>query len=310
MKRTGYLSLSLLAVNLIYSGSVNAAYLHETATVYLIEPNLAGLDFYQKYYYVNKSEYLLVREQNMLLSITPDIELGIKVPFTNYVTRELTFSRLGDVKFHLNFATDWFEKAGKFNYFLEYNVGTGASIDELTTHPMESYGHQEWRTGLIYFRKWDYFSISANLFYVFKNKDEKTLFQSFFGDGVTLNPFNEQSYRRAFGFNPKNDQAYFYEGNLKNDNMEYGLAVNSELVYPFVPFVEGTFSHDFWGAQSKSRYVRLAPGLGLFRTQLITGFKYFMADDHFSIKVSFYVPLGDLSTTYGFGAGLGVRIDF
>ncbi len=297
----------LLVFSLIFPALVNASYLNETNTVYLIEQDLAGIEVYQKMYYVNADQVIWVREHNLLLSLGKSVELGIKVPYVNQVNRSINFSRLGDVKFHLNFLTGWFKSFGQFNYFVEFNIGNGPRYTELTTHPMEAYGFQELRTGLIFFKRFDYFSIHANLFYVFRNQNELGFFNSFFGDGQTLNIFQKTAWQRGLGFNPNNENTFFYKGNYANDNLEYLLGFNSDLSYPMVPFVEFTFSHAF---KPNSAFVQKAPGAGYYRSQITVGTKFFMADDHFVLKLAFMLPVLDLRNSHSFGAGAGVRIDF
>jgi len=300
----------VLIVNLaLFSiAPIEASYLNEVGTVYLVEPNLAGLEFYQKMYFVNKNQVIFVREQSLYLSLARDIELGIKVPYLNNVQREISFNRLGDVKFHLNFGTDWFKSFAKINFFLEHNIGGGPKFDEISTHSMESYGFWEWRLGLIFFKKLKYFSIHANFFYVLRGQGERTIFDAFF-DGNTLNIFDKVAYERGLGFNPANKDAFFARENLANDNLEYLVGFNSELSYPFVPFIELTFSHDFRGPAYKT-YPHRAPGSGYFRSLISLGAKYFLSDDHFTLKISFIIPYGELSETFVWGSGLGVRLDF
>ena len=77
-----------------------------------------------------------------------------------------------------------------------------------------------------------------------------------------------------------------------------------------MPFFEVTFSHDFYGEDSPNRYPKLGPGFGVFRSQVIIGTKFFMAEDKFSVKFSLFAPVGQLADIYGWGGGLGIRLDF
>ena len=310
MQKSFQLAFVLLALSNLGS-PLGASELYEARTVYLVENSLAGIELFQKFYYVDADTFIMVREQSLFLSISSDIELGFKVPIVNQFSKLNSFSsRLGDLKIHLNFATDWFKEHLKLNYFLEYNVGSGPKIDDLGNHPMEGYGYPEWRTGLIMFKRFKYFSLHGNLFYVFRNYNEAGLFDTFFEDGQTLNLLNLEAYRRGLGFNPKHPKTFFNEFRLKNDNIEYLAAVNTELFYPFVPFFEVTFSHDFYGEDSPNNYPRPGPGFGVFRSQIILGAKFFMAEDKFSIKLSLFAPVGQLANIYGWGKALGIRLDF
>lgn len=289
----------------IAGNSIYGSLLHELRTVYLVAPDLAGVELTQRAYYDPEGYLVWYREQNLSLSITEDVELGFHVPYIIHSEGELDFSRLGDLKVHLNFATDWFKSAGLFNYYLEYNSGSGPPYTDLTTHELESYGYPEWRTGLIFMRKTDYVTFHANLYYVFRGENEVGFF-----DGMAFNVFTKETWERALGFNYNDDRNFFYKGNFKNDNIEYLFAVNTDLLYPLVPFTELTFSHDFYGDQMAQKYSRRAPGSGYYRSQISAGTKLFLANDNLAFKTALVLPVGELSDTFDWALTLGMRLDF
>lgn len=292
---------------LLFFSAASAASIHEVRTVYLTEPGYAGIDLYQKFYYGPGEKYAFVREHNLLLSLGRSAELGIQVPYANVREKQQAFDRLGDVKIHLNTATDWFSSFMVTNFYIEYNTGSGAAFTDLNTHPLEAYGYPEWRTGLIFFKRWLTFSLTGNIFYVFKGARPDGTREVNFIDGMTLNIFNKDAYNRAFGFNPQRSENFFYYKNLENDNLEYMIAVNTDLFHPFVPFIELTYSHDF---TSDSEFIRRAPGAGIDRSQISIGSKFFLAENRFALKTALIIPVGDMTDMYSIGGSFGARIDF
>lgn len=297
--------------NLALSSIASASTLHELKTVWLEEPDLAGIEVTQKMYLDPDGSVLLLREQNLFLSLADWIELRIQVPWVNYIVNsQKSSSSAGDVKLSLNFATEWFQELFQTNYYLEYNTGSGPKYNDINNHPMGSYGYPEWRTGLIFFKKTFYVSLHFNLFYVFRGEGPKSSREFTLLDGFYLNVFEEETYKRGFGFAAKHPDAFFYYRKLLNDNLEYNFAVNSEIFYPFVPFLEFTFSHDFRRGENTNVYPVKGPGSGYYRSQFTLGTKYFFPEEHFSLKASMTLPVGELSNLYTTGFSLGARLDF
>lgn len=290
----------------LFGVPLQAAVLHETRTVFLLEQGLAGFDIYQKMYLSN-GDLIFVREQSLLLAMSKRVELGIHIPYINSVQRQGTFSRIGDMKISLNIATDWFRRYILTNFFLEHNTGTGPSYFEASTNKMEAYGFPEWRMGLIFLRKFELWAAHLNIFYVMRGarddgEREKTLF-----NGMTFDVLKQESWNRWLGFNPSDERNFFYRGNFSNDIFEYNIAASTDLLYPFVLFSEMTFSHDF---RSYRGFRPQAPGSGIPRWQMIVGGKFFMADDHFALKAAVVLPVGSLTDIYSLGIALGARMEF
>ena len=296
----------LIGSILLLPGGLLSAQLNELRTVNLLGDKTLKIEFFQKTYSAKK-EWVFQRDQLISFSLSRRVEFGLNFPHLNYIDRsgELR-NRLGDTKIFFNFATDWFSKYITLNYYLEWNTGSGPKYTGLDNHPLESYGYEEWRTGLIFFKslKKIPISIHTNLFYVFRSESEPTLFASFFNED-TLNIFAREAYNRALGFNPAHSQTFFYYKNFVNDNIELNMGFNTDIWYPFVPFLElvvhFVFSRDF---------PRRAPGSGIMRNQISMGTKFFFYEDQFSTKLLVTLPLPPLHTLYDVGLGLGFSCEF
>ncbi|MDH5719979.1 MAG: hypothetical protein OEZ13_05075 [Spirochaetia bacterium] len=300
------------------NNSLKASAFQELRTAYTMDENHVGLDVTQKFFYSGKNYYSFVREHEILLPLSNETELGINYAYLDQVKPAFNVSRTGDIKVHLNYKTDLLKKILDTNFFIQYNSGSGPEYTEFNTHPMESYGFPELRYGFIFFRKFSYFSLHFNLFYVFRqekiveNEDGTLTSEKEVNvmKGITLNIFRKYAYKRVFGFNYTNEKNFFYYKNLKNDNLEYLLALNTDLAYPFIPFIEFTFNHDFQIEQRKDNYYEYAPGSGYFRSQFIGGIKSLFAEEKFIVKTAFVVPLGEMKNVYKWGLTLGVFLEF
>ena len=282
-----------------------AGKLYELNTVSLQKQELASINVFQRLYFDANDDLIFVRDHILILALSRKVELGVNIPYINQVKGlDNSFGRGGDIKIYLNIATEWFSKYLALNYYVEFNTGSGAEYINPETNPMESYGYEEWRTGIIGFKYFKYLGIHWNLFYVFRGENETGLFDSFF-NGDTLNIFGAEAYKRGLGLNPAHETSFLYYKNFKNDNIELNLAINTDLFYPFVIFLEATLSFDFG-----SEFISKAPGSGIMRNQVILGTKIFLIDQKLVIKFASFMPIGPLFNIYRAGIGLGVAIHF
>ncbi|MCS6984491.1 MAG: hypothetical protein NZM25_05105 [Leptospiraceae bacterium] len=283
-----------------------AGYLHETRTVYLLEPGLVSFDIYQKFYKDGPNRIFL-REQSIFLALSKKLEMQIHIPYINSLQQHYHFHRFGDIRLSLNWATNWFKPFLLTNFFVEYNFGTGPNYRDENTNKMESYGYPELRLGPLVMKKVGVFYYHANFFYVARGaRDdggrERTIF-----NGFDLNILESRAWRKWLGFNPREESNFFYYRNFFNDILEYSLAISSDLYYPIVLFQEITFSHDF---RSYQGFNPRAPGSGIARFQYSMGTKLLLSEDHFALKLVFFLPIGELGDIYEVGMGFGVRVEF
>ncbi len=305
-----------------FNNSLFASRFFELTTTYIQEQNTTTFDIFQRLYFDKVGNVYTIREHSLYLPLGSLAQLGIDIPHILHGGKSQSFvSRIGDIKVHLNIATKWFAKYFFLNFYLEYNTGTGSEYTKLETFPFEAYGFTEFRLGFIGFKPFRYISLHWNLFYVFRGEREIGLFDSFFNDQV-LNIFAAEAWIRALGLNPVNKNTFFYYQNIANDNLEILLAINTKASYPFVPFLELTFSFDFGGRVEISQpltgepsdikdYIRKAPASGIIRAQIVLGGKVFFNFDDFVFKFALFFPLGEeLAQFYHTGFGLGLQMQF
>ncbi len=84
------------------------------------------------------------------------------------------------------------------------------------------------------------FFFHANLFCVFREKDREGFY-----NGLYLNPVEKETYRKAFGLNFMADGTFLDPKRLENDYAAASLALNTDTLYPFIPWVSAYASRRF-----------------------------------------------------------------
>ena len=299
------LCIKIFLFCVLLSSQIYSLELNELKTVHIPKPGSVQIGTFQRFYFTQDHEFIFQRDHFINLALGKNLSLYLNIPYLNYLTRnKKTLSKMGDIKLHLNLALEWFPKYILINYYLEFNTGSGADYNQLENHPIENYGHEEWRTGFIGFQDFSYFAFHWNLFYVFRSESEPTLFGSFFNT-KTLNIFKKEAWERGLGFNPVHEETFFYKNNFLNDNLDINLGFNTEKLYPFAPFLEILININF-----KSNFPRKAPGSGIMKNQLSLGSKFFLNQDRFVIKAAFFIPLPTLSELASWGLGFGFYFEF
>ncbi len=290
----------------LVSSQVFSAQLNELSTVGLLRGSLINIEIFQRFY-AAKSEWVFQRDQLISFPLGRRVEFGLNLSHVNYLKRaSKVLTRFGDIKLFLNIATDWFQKYITLNYYIEFNTGSGPDYTDLNNHPLEGYGHEEWRTGLIFFKNFSrvFIAFHGNLFYVFRSAGEPTFFGAFFNEDV-LNIFAKEAYNRGLGLNPIHKKTFFYYKNFMNDNIEFSLGINTEVWYPFIPFLEMTTSFVF-----SDNFQRKTIGSGIMKNQLSVGSKIFLKNNYFSYKFLLIIPIPNLNQLYDVAWGFGMQVKF
>ena len=290
---------------LILCSGIYSLELNTLKTVHIPKQGLVQLGTFQRVYFARNQEFVLQRDHFMNLALGRKVSLYLNIPVLNYITKDdQSPSRVGDITLHLNFALEWFSKYMLINYYLGFNTGSGNDYDQLENHPLENYGHEEWRTGFIGYKDFSFLAFHWNFFYVFRSEAEPTLFGSFFNT-MTLNIFSREAWERGLGFNPAHKETFFYKENFSNDNLDINLGLNTQKLYPYVPFLEILVNINF-----KNDFPRKAPGSGIMKNQLSLGSKLFLNQDQFILKAAVFIPLPTLSKLASWGLGFGFYIEF
>ncbi|HSV97696.1 MAG TPA: hypothetical protein VLM75_12310 [Spirochaetota bacterium] len=82
--------------------------------------------------------------------------------------------------------------------------------------------------------------LHANLFYVFREKNREGFY-----NGLYLNPVEKETYDKAFGLNFMADGTFLDPGRLENDYAVASLALNTDALYPLIPWISAYASRRF-----------------------------------------------------------------
>ena len=95
-------------------------------------------------------------------------------------------------------------------------------------------GKYEFKLGPVFrFDLFDVLFMHVNIFYTFKEGSS----EDFWG-GFYLDITKQETWEKAFGFNPKASKTFFNVNRLKNDYASLALAWNTGKLYPVVPYFE------------------------------------------------------------------------
>lgn len=288
--------------------SLQAGELAGMETVYLVPNPFIGLSFNEYYENLNDGAYMWTQDWRLRLNVAPRIELQMQLPVNevHYKTGRST-DRLGDVVVGLNYASRAWKEFLLLNYTFGFNFGSAPAFRKADAHPMEGYGHEEIRLGVVAMKNIKKVSLLADIRYHFraKNEEEDLL------RGFNINIFTAEAWRRWFGFNPGNSQNFFYSGRLKNDNIVWKLGVAQYYTYPFTTFLYFEFRNDFLSEEDLLKEKKRAPGVLSYPLWLNAGAKWLTNEETLNWQISARIALnGDAHQYSDWGVGLGVATEF
>ncbi len=171
------------------------------------------------------------------------IGLGVLYNFSFFVRFE--YVHKGFFTFKENEIGDLFLK-GKFHIgdFAGNSIHPGFLLEFRFPTGKNAYSNTEWRNlalGLNEIRLGPYCRFDVvealffhfNLFYTFREGQG----EDFYG-GFYLNIFDGETWKRVFGLNPNYDDTFLSNKRLRNDYFSVSLAINTNVLYPVVPFIE------------------------------------------------------------------------
>jgi hypothetical protein len=86
------------------------------------------------------------------------------------------------------------------------------------------------------------FFIQLNFFYTFREGNN----ENFFG-GFSIDITKKETWEKVFGLNPAASNTFLNVSRIKNDYITASMALNTNYLYPFIPYIE------FYGAVRVSR---------------------------------------------------------
>jgi hypothetical protein len=296
--------IALYQSNSIYSGSIG-----DMRTVYLVPNPYIGLSVLQRCEYLGEKNYMWVRDMAFRLNVSPVIEMEIFVPYINSRVHDAPATdRIGDILLNVNYASQSFKEYFIINWIYAFNFGSGSDFRDPSTHPMESYGHEEFRWGFLIMKNLKKWTLNFDVQYYFRTKNQKEdMFR-----GFDINIFGSEAWRRWFGLNPNRKKNFFYTEKLKNDNIVYKIGISQYYTYPFTIFTYLDFRHDFYNRDQFGKIEKKkAPGIFSSPLWLTVGSKYFISDETIAFQLLIKVAANKDAWDYSrIGVGLGVYTEF
>jgi len=291
----------VILVLLLFSVPVSTTTIHRLRTVHLTESGFSALDAYQKIYFSSDTVFFF-REQRLTLPVTDSMEMEINVPMFETIGNNPQ-SGLGDISLYFSRAV-FSRDQNLINAMIELSPGNGLQFSEKGVIPVEHYGYPEWKLGAAFFSRFGLIDVQSNLWYAGRMHKGEGQEPGIFS-GLDLNIFSESAWNRWLGFHPDKPENFFYKNNFANDAFEASLVLNSDILFPWIPFVSWSSIFPFHGEREK---VQSFAGITHPLHEISAGIKLLVLSAGISIVVTvFYSPtIEDYST----GMGAGLRAEF
>jgi len=218
---------------LLFLIPISASSLPLTETLYIIPDEEINVQLQQHFYHNNSS---INRMDTFVLGfgLFSDLSLWISFDVIHGGPWFHDNDRVGDTSFYIKWAIgDFFKDTLHIGYFLKFKIPTGSNQYTIADWRNMSAGINQITTGVLVKYDLRHFFFHFNLFYVFQEEAGKNFY-----NGFHFNPLDQNFYTNIIGFNLFSENAFLYYENLKNDYVEISLAINTDYLYPFIPFVE------------------------------------------------------------------------
>ncbi len=213
-----------------------------TETIYMIPEYDVELLFRDEVYLTDR--YSRKDSVSLGFGATDDLSLWIQFDYLSQAAFHATKSDIGDLflkgKFYIG---DFVDNQIHLGILLSLRVPLGKNAYVNTQWRNLSLGKYELKLGpFARFDIRDVFFINLNLFYTFREGNN----ENFFG-GFSIDITKRETWEKVFGLNPAASNTFLSVNRLKNDYITASMALNTNCLYPFIPYME------FYGAVRVSR---------------------------------------------------------
>jgi hypothetical protein len=263
-----------------------------TETTYTIPDG--GVEFAFREEYVNVEKFYRKEHVELGFGVLSDLSIWFKFDYLHGGAFDMGQGQVGDIFFKLwHYIGDYFSNRMHLGLMVEFRFPTGENAYTSSKWRNLCLGNHEITIGPVaQFDLRDIVFFHANVFYTFRQERN----EDFYG-GFYINPVSEKTYTKLFGLNPFADDAFLSVDRLKNDYITLALAVNTRVMYPFIPYVELSTSFRLFRGSFKTSDLPIE-GAGIDSFLLSAGIRYFFRR---TIYLGLYVvvnPLMDLQPGY------------
>jgi len=256
-----------------------------TETIYTIPEDEIEISINEEILHVNG--FFRKDRIGLGFGLTSDFSLWF---FFDYLHSEIVgfgSSLTGDfflkIKYYIG---DLFDRSMHMDFFMLFRFPSGPDVLNSIEWRNLALGRNEIRTGLILqMNFFENYYIHMNFFYTFRESQGEGFY-----NGFSINPFSGSSYEKIFGLNPFSHQAFLSYRKMKNDYVSFSAAFNTDIIYPFIPFVDMYASFRLYRGEVDLDDIPVEGG-SVDPVLISAGCRYFFSD---SVYIGLYSVLNPL----------------
>jgi hypothetical protein len=296
MKKIASLIQSVILMTLFWFFSVSNTWAFPyLKTIYTIPEN--EFDFTLKEEYHSLDESYRIEGFRMGFAVLQGVSLWFSSSYLHSGDLDSGRSEIGDSHITLKFqAGDYFREKLHAALLVEFRIPTGKDSYTVSEWKGVSFGNNELIIGPVFqIDPGSSFFVHLNLLYIFSQGEGEGFY-----DGFRLNLSDRSSYKKALGFNYTEEGAFFYRDKLKNDYIRISAGINSDGLYPLIPFISLHYYYGFNGNLPE----HIPCGGGSFF--LSAGSRYFFTGSSFAGIYGALNPANNEKTYYIAGIDAGI----
>ena len=221
------------ALFLLVLGIPASASMPLTETIYTIPESGVELVFHEEY--VNVDSFYRKEHIELGFGLVTDLTIWFKFDYLHNGAMEMSQGEVGDLFLKLwYYIGDYCNDMFHMGWFSELRFPTGKNAYTTREWRNLALGNYEITLGLVcQIDLIEKIFMHVNVLYTFRQGRNENFYGGFF-----LNPVDEETYSKLFGLNPFADDTFLSYERLKNDYITLAVALNTDVIYPFVPYVE------------------------------------------------------------------------
>lgn len=253
----------------IISGTLYAMPL--TETIYTIPESSIDIGFSEEIIRINQN----FRKEiySLGIGVLPDLSIWYSFEYLhNSISK--SENKLGDSFLKIWYYINDYLDILHTGFLIQFRIPSGINAYTDPEWRNVSFGNNELKLGPVF--KIDIYNklyIHLDLFYIFR----QGMNEDFYG-GFHINPAEKEMYTKILGLNPGADDTFLESKRLKNDYVINSIAINTNYIYPFIPFIEIYFSYRIYKKQNNEYDHMPMEGAGINPVFLSIGGKYFISE--------------------------------